>query len=323
MKQCPSCRTNYTDDSLQYCLQDGTALVENAVLSSQNNDFDDAQTVISPRQVEPLRIDVPDSQWQSWEETKQGNVPPVEPARAPSIQIPSTQVEPARSPSVPIEPAPTKSNAASTVFLTVLGMLGLLAIAGTAAWLYLNNQKPEVAVNVNTSAPNNRSVNANAALNQESNVNLAAPIQTPRAVSTPVPKTTLDPEQAQVVTDDVKNVVDEWKAASENLDLDTHLGQYAPTVDYYRGGRIGLAKVRADKQRAYAQFNSVTFNITNMKVTPDASGERASAIFDKQWTFEGENKSSSGKVQQLLTLSKIDGEWKITGEKDLKVYYVE
>ncbi|MEQ1646623.1 MAG: hypothetical protein ABL959_24425, partial [Pyrinomonadaceae bacterium] len=27
MKQCPSCRTTYTDDTLRYCLADGSSLV--------------------------------------------------------------------------------------------------------------------------------------------------------------------------------------------------------------------------------------------------------------------------------------------------------
>lgn len=308
MKQCPSCRTNYTDDSLKYCLQDGTALVENIASNSETIIYDDAPTVISPRQVEPIRIDVPNSEWQSWEESKQAKVPPIETAPIQPVQI---------------EPAPAKSNTTSTVLLTVLGMLGLLAIAGIGGWLYLNNRKTEVAVNVNTSAPNSRSVNANLAANQDSNANLAAPAQTPKATPTAAPKPTLNPEQAQTISDDVKTVVDEWKSSSENLDLETHLSQYAPTVDYYKSGKTGLTRVRADKQRAYSQFDSINFNITNMKVTPDASGEKASAVFDKEWTFEGENKFSSGKVQQQLTLSKIDGRWKITGEKDLKIYYVE
>ena len=312
MKQCPSCRTNYTDDSLQFCLQDGTALIENVASIPEINSYDDAPTVISPRQVEPIRIDVPDSQWQSWEETKQGNVPPpVEPAL----------VQPALVQPIQNEPAPAKSGTTSTVLLTVLGMLALLAIAGIGGWLYLNNKKPEVAASVNTNTSNSRAANANATNNRESNANLAAPPQTPKP--TPVPKATLDPEQAQTVTDDVETLVDDWKAASENLDLEAHLSQYAPTVDYYKGGKTSLAKVRADKERAYNQFDSITFNITNMKITPDASGEKATAIFDKQWTFEGANKNSTGKVQQLLTLSKIDGQWKIIGEKDLKVYYLE
>jgi hypothetical protein len=64
-------------------------------------------------------------------------------------------------------------------------------------------------------------------------------------------------------------------------------------------------------------------NISNLSVTPDATGERATAVFDKEWVFDGAEKSSSGKVKSELQMRKINGEWKITSERDLKVYYIE
>jgi hypothetical protein len=64
-------------------------------------------------------------------------------------------------------------------------------------------------------------------------------------------------------------------------------------------------------------------NISNLTVTPDASGERATAVFDKEWLFDGDQKSSSGKVRSELQMRKIKGEWRITSERDLKVYYIE
>jgi hypothetical protein len=172
-------------------------------------------------------------------------------------------------------------------------------------------------VNVNN-APQNRPANSNSANNQNANANLAKP--SPSATPTPQ---TLDAQQAKTITNDVKNVVDEWNNATENLDLEAHISQYADTVDYYKGGRVGIGTIRADKQRAYNSYDSININITNLKITPDASGEKATALFDKEWTFEGEEKYSSGKVQQQLTLNKINGRWRITGEKDLRVYYTD
>jgi hypothetical protein len=60
-----------------------------------------------------------------------------------------------------------------------------------------------------------------------------------------------------------------------------------------------------------------------MTVTPDASGERATAVFDKEWNFSGAEKTSAGKVKQQLQLKKVNGQWLISGERDLKVYYTE
>lgn len=51
MKQCPNCKTNYTDDSLQFCLADGTPLLP---MSSE------AATVqMSFGGHEPLRVNIP------------------------------------------------------------------------------------------------------------------------------------------------------------------------------------------------------------------------------------------------------------------------
>lgn len=46
MKQCPICKTQYTDDTLQYCLQDGTPLMADSVSGIP---IDETETVISNR----------------------------------------------------------------------------------------------------------------------------------------------------------------------------------------------------------------------------------------------------------------------------------
>jgi ketosteroid isomerase-like protein len=261
------------------------------------------ETIVSrkpPQQV--VRINLPETQAQNWEQSEQPRI-----TEQPRIVAPPVEAR--------------KSNMALTVLATVLGMLVLFGIAG--AWFLLKSRKNEVAVvNVNTALVN-RQMNSNAANIQTSNANADKLTPSPTATATPIPKPTLDPEEAKAITNDVKDTVDEWKNASENLDLDGNMNRYADSVDYYSAGRVTRARVRADKQRAFARYDSIKFTISNMKVTPDAAGEKATAVFDKEWNFEGEDQYSSGKVQQQLTLGKIGGRWLITGEKDLKTYYVE
>ncbi len=296
MKRCPNCQTTYADDSLQFCLQDGMPL---AGISNQNSaDYfnTESETIVSPKRVEPIRFEPPSS-----------------------YQTNDAHRQPTNEPVVVEKHEKKKSNTAAIVTLSVLGTILLLALGGLGAWLYFANKKTQVAVGVNT-ATQNRPPNANVA-NQNTNANVATP--SPTATATPTAQPTLKPETVKAVINDVKDVVDEWKDTTENLQLDAHLSQYADTVDYYRGGRVGIAKVRADKEQAYSAYDSVNINITNMKITPDTSGEKATALFDKEWNFEGAEKFSSGKVQQQLTFSKINGRWRITGEKDLKVYYTQ
>lgn len=54
MKQCPQCRTTYTDDTLRFCLSDGTPL------TSLN--AGEAETVVSYNPADPVVIDIPQEQ---------------------------------------------------------------------------------------------------------------------------------------------------------------------------------------------------------------------------------------------------------------------
>jgi ketosteroid isomerase-like protein len=298
MKHCPSCQTNYTDDTLKFCLQDGTPLTEipSPIADTPTVNFGDEETIMASRRVEPIHVELPGLE-------SYNRQPSQERVSAPVAQ-------------------PRKSNTALIVLLTALVTVLVL---GSAAWLMMKNRKTEVAVNVNTSTPrNNRPLNSNTASNLETNNQTANANATPTpSPNVATPKPMINPETAKAVTKDVENVIDDWKDSSENLDLAGHLSQYADTVDYYRAGRVGLAKVRADKERAFEQYDSINFNLSNMKVTPNETGDKATVVFDKEWKFEGGEKYSSGKVQQQLTLDKINGRWKITGERDLKVYYID
>lgn len=102
------------------------------------------------------------------------------------------------------------------------------------------------------------------------------------------------------------------------------MSNYADRLDYYYNARnVSVGAVRDDKQRAFASYDDFRVEISNLRVTPDASGEIATAVFDKEWEFEGAEIRNKGKVQSQLQLTKIDGAWRITGEKDLKTYYLE
>lgn len=319
MKYCPLCQTSYTDESLKFCNRDGAPLEKATDLPTAV--FNEEATVVSSRQVEPIRVHIEDNPPPQQSPPAYQQPPPFQqqpPQQQYQPQYPPPPViaspppfQQQQQPQIIVPPPEKKSRTGLAIALTVLGMLALGGIVGA---LYATlNRKPEVAVNVNN-APSNRPSNA---ANQTAN----APTPTPTATATATPRPTLDPNAAKAVTADVGNVVDDWKISTENLDIETHLGQYAATVDYYKGGKVSSARIRADRQRAFDIYDAMVVNISNLKVTPDAAGDKAVAVFDKEWDFSGEDKYSSGKVQQQLTFAKVAGSWKITGEKDLKLYY--
>ncbi len=117
MKYCPRCQNRYTDNSLQFCLQDGTGLLDYADSSMMpTQDFSERETVVRQK---PETFDLPQTR------VTQG-------AR--------------------IEPGAKKSNTITVVIVTALAMFVLFGGA-FVAWRMLNNKVSD-KVDVNIYTPN-------------------------------------------------------------------------------------------------------------------------------------------------------------------------
>lgn len=313
MKYCPNCQTRYTDDTLRFCLQDGAPLIaetDAAVPPTVQLSETETETLVSPRPVEPLRFDLPEQTRES-----QPNEPPFSPP--------------------PVDAPPKKSKVLPLVLLTAFVTLLLLGAGVAATLIYLKNNRADTAkntaVNVNAKTPetnvknnsNGKYSTAQADLpKNESVANIAGNANGAPVVNlTPIPS--VDRKQIEQIKEEVAERVDGWRSLTESRDLNDYMNYYADTVDYYNKRGASAASIRADKQRAFGNFDAIEMNISNLTVTPDATGDRATAVFDKEWVFDGEEKSSSGKVKSELQMRKINGEWLITSERDLKVYYIE
>jgi hypothetical protein len=267
MKNCPRCKANYTDETLSFCLQDGTPLV--AFL-------DEAETVISSKK-QILNDFETNRDANSWSN--------------------STEVA-----------EPKKSNTVIVVFATILLTSLLLGAVGIGSWFYLRSNQPmQVVQNTN--------------VNQSStpNVNIATPTPT----STPTPKPTVKPAELAGIKKDVEQTLVDWKTASEDFDLEANVSNYADNVDYYTGGKVSKSKIKQDKQKAYSTYDTININISDIKITPDPSGEKATVVFNKEWDFATLDKKNRGEVTQQIIFSKVAGKWKIVSEKDLKVLWID
>ncbi len=298
MKYCPSCQTNYADDTLRFCLQDGTQLAEFPDQSSPTVFLTEAETQVSPKRVEPLGQISPSQNWEQSQVTRVSS----------------------------LESEPKKSNTAIAVLLTAFGMFVLFGLAGVGAWLYFKDGKTEVVQNKNVISPNsngqilNTNTNSKATPSPTVANKTPAPNSSPFPTPTPAPPSDYNPEQTK---SEVSSKINSWKSAAESRNLNAYMNNYADTVDYYNKSDASIGFVRGDKQRAFSAYDYMKINLSNMRVSPDDSGENATAVFDKEWVFEGAGKYSAGKVQTQLRLRKIGGDWRITGERDLKVYYTE
>lgn len=279
MMMCPNCRARYDDDTLKFCLEDGTPLVAGPVTEAPTVAFGNVGTVLSPK----------GQTGASWGPGQTGGFSP------------PTQPPPAR-----------KSNTGLAVLLTALGMLVIFGIVAAGAWMYFKDRQGERQ-------------NSNSSLTSVSTANSATPNSKPNTRSTPSPAANSWSNTPPAVSDEevkkeVAKTIYTWKSTAESHDLDSYMGNYAETVDYYLKKGASRAFVRDSKEKAFDTFDSISIDISNLSVTPGPAGDEASADFDKEWVFDG-SRRSTGKVRQQLQLKRVHGEWLITAERDLKVYY--
>ena len=127
------------------------------------------------------------------------------------------------------------------------------------------------------------------------------------------------PHDPAAVKKEINDFLQSWAASFANHDLDAHMSSYAATLDTYNdSANVSADQVRADRLRQLEEYSQISLELPSIAITLD-SGSRAIAIFDKTWGFYG-NKRYTGSARQEVWLAKLDGRWRITGEKILQVY---
>ncbi len=266
MKTCPACQTQYTDDTLQFCLQDGTRLM-------------------FAREADTPTVVLKEPAWQLSQAT----------------HVAATQ------------PKKAGSKMAIVVAATVLVMLVLFGAAGVGAWLYFRNPQTEIVKNTAHIA-NIPTLNPPASTVLPLTPKLS-PSATPFATSGTVnPRSAGDDAQ---IKDEISRKIYDWKTLTESKNMSGLRSVYAPTLNFYYTKRnVSLINVIADKERAFSKYNSIRINLSVKSVTSDVSGDIATAIFEKDWTFEG-IKPFCGRIRSEMQLRRINGVWLIVGERDV------
>ena len=89
------------------------------------------------------------------------------------------------------------------------------------------------------------------------------------------------------VSGEVSQQVQSWRSSTESGDINALIRKYAPSVQYHRKSDASPEFIRADKQRAYRLFDSMSIRISNMDVSVSDSGETATAQFRQGVGFRG------------------------------------
>ena len=298
MKHCPACKTQYSDDTLKYCLQDGTPLAGMSENEMPTVVFGETEATVARSRHDRMNVPVNDPNSAAWQQSQVTRVAAAAPERR-------------------------NSNTAVTVILTALGMLVIFGVLAFGAWIFFRNSQKELVSNTGNPANLPGGQNNNNAFSSPQGSPLATPASTRTSV-TPMPANTGDTPPPTVDNSQIRSEVSQrvysWKSMLESRDFNGYMSNYAPTVDYYTKRSVSSSAIRADKERAFSLYNSMRVNVSNMSVTTDQSGDAATVTFDKEWVFDG-SRPSSGKTQSQLEFRRINGQWLITAERDLKLYY--
>ncbi|HEX8891335.1 MAG TPA: hypothetical protein VF779_19460 [Pyrinomonadaceae bacterium] len=321
MKRCPTCQRIYTDDTLRFCLEDGGALLTESASTDQTLLLDSSQASAELPPTEILDYAVPPTVLAPDKEAtlrRQKPAPTVRQQGRPTVKEFAHEVAPVGS-------SPKQRSTTSVVAVTVIATVLLLGIGGLGAWLILKDKNSssngnDPSRNGNISS-NTKSSNTDPS-NKNSNTTVVLTTPTPTATATPYsspsPTPTTDTATARK---EIMQALNGW-AVTMNGSLDTHMGYYASTLHtYYLQTNVSAARVRAYIAPAFDKYGTRDVKLTNMQIEVDPSGTSATATFDKTFTFTG-NTVYSGSGLNRFWLEKINGRWLITGEKDLKTYYI-
>lgn len=308
MKSCPQCRSTYADETLRFCLQDGTPLLDGQAPESESPTVSFDRIPPDSNKTEELTRISRTPQYTTNKDASQLRVeiPPTRPEFRPGSDTVSNPQS---------GPAPSGNRTLVAVLGTVIVMLVVFG-AGLGAWSFLQtrNEGAQTTGQANTRTENAPARKSSPEKREISQKNTA--IESNDAANKPAPD--LDD-----VKKEVARQVDSWKSFAEARDLDSYMAVYADRIDYYNKKGASISFVRGDKLKAFTKYDSIAITLSNVNISADDNGEQATAVFDKAWLFQNQVKSSEGKVQTQLRLVKIGGVWKISGERDLKVYYVK
>ena len=141
-----------------------------------------------------------------------------------------------------------------------------------------------------------------------------------RAAPAPVEGSASAARAQSGLPDNVKTLLDKWVISTRTGDVQANLNCYAPFVEsYYTKRQLSRPDMLREKKRQFAAIGTVRrFELKNVQFTP-IGPDRAVLIFDKHWSFGGKN-PFWGAERAQLNLRNVAGVWKISGERELKVY---
>jgi ketosteroid isomerase-like protein len=299
MKRCPACNRVYTDQSLNYCLHDGTNLV------APGGDDPGRQARPTGRSPSDVPTEVLPRGGQGSGFANQPTLP-VSPLRAPG-------------------PFPANPPRANNTKLLVAVLIVVLLTGGVGLGLMLSRAGggEEVRGGAEDSAKAGQTPAASSTPTPYATPQPAASQTATPASATPTPTATPEPTpNLSRARSEVMSLMNTWAESMRRQDVGANLSLYADRLDaYYQRGSVGREQVRSDRQAIFSKFYSSTdVQLDNLSVELDPSGTAARVTYDNSYDWRGGSKYLIGKSHNAMTLSKQGSRWLITSEEHLGNY---
>ena len=121
---------------------------------------------------------------------------------------------------------------------------------------------------------------------------------------------------------EVRTILADYNRSMEEKDLLRHISYYADRLDvYYNRTSCPRDYVYKDKQRAIEKYRTIKITMDNV-VMHMLNPSTIEVLLDKEWDCRSSS-VFAGKERQRLTFRKFNTRWMITGEEELKVYWVK
>lgn len=300
MKYCPVCRSQYSDVTLRFCLQDGTVLQVSGEAKQSTIDtvsFSDPITADNILKTEELNLFAPPNE--QGKTQKWNPAPPKSALRR--------------------EPEIKKSKSSAKILLAVFSAVLMIAAVGAGGWFYLKNQTDS---SVQVTNPANSAIPEIAAQTPPANNSSKAVLDelSEPSDSNSEPSSTSGSEDAKK---EIADAVERWRQSIEARKVPDYLSKYAEKADYFDKPAATAAEIRTEAQKMFDTYSDIDINLSNVRVAVDPGGTQATAVFDKEWSYQTQKDLLEGKARTKLRFQKNGKEWKITAEKYQKIYYME
>jgi ketosteroid isomerase-like protein len=211
-------------------------------------------------------------------------------------------------------PAPTARSNTPVVALSIVVAVLLIALGGIITWVMMRDRRQTEQQQTRTTTSNQTETRQSNTPPVNSNANTSVATATPQA------SPSVDVAAAQK---EIQSVLNAWAAAVRQRNLDEHMKYYAGTLDvYYNATNVSRDRVRDEREAAFSKYTSMDMQVSNLTIQVEPQGTRATATFDKTFEFSNDEKTFSGSGLNRFWFTKTGGLWRITGEKELKNYYV-